>query len=122
MGVAAPEVLDTMSTPTELPSRSRQVILVCTVVVCAALVTFQVSRLPATWAAWNSGQPDLYPGQHRGMFFANVGGLALALSLPLLPAMNMVGSWSQRRRLALRVTWGVLMVISAASLVPQLDR
>lgn len=83
---------------------------------CALLVLYHAWRLPVAWAEWHSGQPDGYPGQHRSMLLGHVTGLALALAIPLPGIMTQARDWSRGQRVALWITWGVLMAVTVVSL------
>src|SRR5690349_7132227 len=80
--------------------------------VALVLAAFQLVMMVPAWREWHAGTPDLYPGQHRGLFLGAVTGLALALALPIPIVLARLPKTRRGARAALWSAWGVLMALT----------
>jgi len=86
---------------------------------CLALAVRYAYVLPGRWMVWRAGGTEQYPGQHAGLFWGSVAGLALALVIPI-PAL--ITRWRDRAaawRVAAYGAWALLMAIAVFASLQQ---
>lgn len=86
-------------------------------ILCLVLAVFHVCMLAFWWHASRTGMPEVYPGQHRGQLIISVGGVALALAIPIPGALTAPYARIRRRTRVLWAAWFVLMAVVVASFI-----